>query len=524
MCSRAALTVAVIPLAALAFVLVEAWKQYSHFGYMVFGLSSQYFNARTVGAQGGWGWPAPTHGTHIGSEYADLWQAFLFSLWGLFGRVYIPAFLRTADYDLLAPGGPEERFCRSVLDYMWGSPVQSGFSYPSIYADRQDVLNWISACRAEYARMGEEERGLLLPISREGAVPYDTLVPESHDEQRQQQVKEAGREAGAAPYSAEKISRQELEDMLRVSIAVMNESEEWLLQQVEYYEQFDLRRPNRVAADWKEIAGAMKNGEIAMFDATKLLPPEVFNITVSQLADGEGGEEDRIVIWQSSQKPQSLRQLATTLEGVQHGIAAQTSISGFSNTKRLPKFSGKLPNIAAAMGLEDDVLRSESFLWLGNVHMPIHYVGTQGLHYDEEPNFYVHLSGEMNLVVIHPNFTDVAFGGSRHPSMPRFDEPDPYLARVPLHLVRMRPGDGITFPGRAYHWASAVKYDRVALNCFFIPRWRRMEYLESDWYSREARASPVRLALRQLWARTLARLYDETGRAIIFMGTKLEYN
>merc|ERR1712217_266608 len=174
----------------------------------------------------------------------------------------------------------------------------------------------------------------------------------------------------------------------------------------------------------------------------------------------------------------------------------------------------------------DDVLRSESFLWLGNVHMPIHYVGTQSLHYDEEPNFYVHLSGEMNLVVIHPNFTDVSFGGSRHPSMPSFEsyKSDPYLKQVPFHLVRMRPGDGITFPSRAYHWASAVKHDRVALNFFFIPKWRRMEYVASDWYSREAEKSLERLAMRQLWARTLSRLYDDTGKAIIFMGTKLEYS
>lgn len=50
-----------------------------------------------------------------------------------------------------------------------------------------------------------------------------------------------------------------------------------------------------------------------------------------------------------------------------------------------------------------------------------------------------------------------------------------------------------------------------------------MEYTPADWYTEEAARSLPRLALRQLWSRTLARLFDDTGRGVIYMGTKLEY-
>eukprot|EP00415_Alexandrium_ostenfeldii_P003568 UN3568 len=69
----------------------------------------------------------------------------------------------------------------------------------------------------------------------------------------------------------------------------------------------------------------------------------------------------------------------------------------------------------------------------------------------------------------------------------------------------------------------AQTHDRIALNWFFIPGWRKMEYNPADWYSIEAKRSRKRLALRQLWARTLTRMYEDTGKGIVYMGTKLEY-
>eukprot|EP00971_Amphidinium_carterae_P262279 5202452-Amphidinium_carterae.1 len=40
-----------------------------------------------------------------------------------------------------------------------------------------------------------------------------------------------------------------------------------------------------------------------------------------------------------------------------------------------------------------------------------------------------------------------------------------------------------------------------------------MEYHSTDWYAIEAQRSLERLALRQHWGRSLARLYDKTGKA-----------
>merc|ERR1712083_910621 len=110
-------------------------------------------------------------------------------------------------------------------------------------------------------------------------------------------------------------------------------------------------------------------------------------------------------------------------------------------------------------------------------------------------------------------------GANRHPPYPTYQylTADPYIRTVPIHLIHLRPGDGLTFSGRTYHGVHALTHDRVALNFFFVPRWRKMEYTQASWYTKEAAASLERLALRQLWARSFSRLYDESGKGVIFM-------
>jgi len=195
--------------------------------------------------------------------------------------------------------------------------------------------------------------------------------------------------------------------------------------------------------------------------------------------------------------------------------------TGYVHTRRMPRFHGKLPEIEGPLGIADEVLRAQSMVWFGPT--------PGGFHFDEEANVYVQLSGESFAFIAPQNFTDTMTGSIRHPwgskGLPSRAtiEADPVLKEIPIYFVHLRPGDALTVQGRAYHRFMAQTQDRVSLNWFFIPRWRRMEYTPADWYSKEAARSRTRLALRQLWARTLVHVYERHGKGLIYMGTKLEY-
>merc|ERR1712110_1319788 len=142
-----------------------------------------------------------------------------------------------------------------------------------------------------------------------------------------------------------------------------------------------------------------------------------------------------------------------------------------------------------------------------------------------EPNVYVQLRGETDVLLIPQNFSDVSFGSMRLAHMPALDDvkQDPWWRKIAVPICHLSPGDGVTFPGHTYHMFATGDTERIAMNFFFIPRWRKMEYTPYDWYSVESSESMERLALRQLWARSFVRLYEDTGLGPIFIGAKLEY-
>jgi len=204
-----------------------------------------------------------------------------------------------------------------------------------------------------------------------------------------------------------------------------------------------------------------------------------------------------------------------------HQLSPSKCSVAYANNRRLRSFYERVdvPGMLRATGLQDEVLRDEGYLWMGPIR--------GAFHFDEEPNIYVQLSGASDVFLIPPSHVDIYTRGARFRDLPSREEllRDPVLKTVPIILFRMRPGDAVTFPGRTFHLFVAQTQDRLAVNFFFLPRWRRLECSADDWYSREAREPRglERLALRQLWARSFVRLYEETGRGIIFMGEKNEY-
>lgn len=309
-----------------------------------------------------------------------------------------------------------------------------------------------------------------------------------------------------------------------------------------------------IASDWKEVARAIKEGRIAGFDATPLLPKELFNATPAVLAAREGEAarttpvhsdgcsaigldawgrlmeerrlgDARVTFNLADRQAMSLEPLPDvsaeqrrTIDS-KRGVGIDYCDTAYVNTRRMPRLHASLPDLPKTLGMEDDILRVVSYLWMGALR--------GGFHYDEEANVYVQLVGEADVWLIPQNYTIPATGGSRimNPPSQRVLETDPFWKQVPFHVFRIGPGQGVTFPASTYHLFCAQSPERVAINFFFIPKWRRMEYHAADWYHQEARR-PVgglqRLALRQLWARSFARLWDERGRSLIWNAGKNE--
>jgi len=360
------------------------------------------------------------------------------------------------------------------------------------------------------------------PYRAKGRIPSSVLLPPPQGLNEREVIAQLARKRGVPPYDAPEFSQAELDSLMWQVSEMWGESDpERERRGREYWSYRSVRHTDTVAGDWGAVSEVVRDGRIAVFDAKPLFPASIFNTTVKKMAQNEGAHADRVVTRNVFKKPMSFKHFSEHIGRRDSG----GSESGYVNTKRLPKFFSELPDTAEKLGVKDDVLRSQSFLWLG-VSGPLHpFDPPFPIHYDEEPNVYVQVSGEIIMLLIPPSYTDFTFGGFRHPSLPALEETmaSGIAPQVPVHLIRLRPGQGVTFPGRTYHSIMVPKMDRISLNFFYIPRWRRMEYTPSDWYSQEASRSLERLAVRQLWAKTLSRMYDTTGRGIVFMGQKLEY-
>eukprot|EP00408_Alexandrium_pacificum_P049013 CAMPEP_0171239218 /NCGR_PEP_ID=MMETSP0790-20130122/43866_1 /TAXON_ID=2925 /ORGANISM="Alexandrium catenella, Strain OF101" /LENGTH=579 /DNA_ID=CAMNT_0011705589 /DNA_START=25 /DNA_END=1764 /DNA_ORIENTATION=- len=485
------------------------------------------------------------------------WMIRMGGLKAALGMNYAHRLLRPNMFSFLVdPWDKESNMCWRLMDYMWVSPLTSGFSYPSLYGGREEIEEWIKACKTVYPELGKQEKMLLDPFWYTGDIPLEALIPPVDDNAG---LKTAAR-SGEPPVweETEKYTDEEMKQVLRDSISLSTYGEftqdipEGML---EYYRMMNIRKPHIIPGTWGAIGKATRAGMITKFDARNLLPKELFNVSYKTMVEWEGDHAKRIPVFADGPVPGSFAHYAklkeqydtpakkkssvtiadegrVTVNGRRNSfdpsVIQQVSVqdseytrAGYVHTRRLPEFHKKLPNVEKEMGIEGDVLRGQSMLWLGAT--------PGGFHYDEEANVYVQLSGHSFAFLVPQNWTEYFTGAIRHPwgsgGLPGISEleKDPKLRDVPVFLIPIGPGEGITLQSRTYHRFMAQTFDRIALNWFFIPRWRKMEYTPADWYSIEANRSLHRLALRQLWARTLTRVYEDTGRGIIYMGTKLEY-
>mmetsp|Transcript_74283 Transcript_74283/g.176977 ORF Transcript_74283/g.176977 Transcript_74283/m.176977 type:complete len:570 (+) Transcript_74283:131-1840(+) len=558
----------VIPLAIVACPCVVIWQQGFQVGLSPVAAGVLYQSQREVLD----GEPSGRAGRGLGG-LDDLAVGLVHSAKVCLGQRYLNPALKMCEGWEKVLGQEEEeaegaQFCRSLLGYMWSNPLVHGLSYPNVFADSNDVTAWVEACKKELPSMSAEERKLLDPwlAANASGVPMELLIPEPYNHTALFEKSHAQPEKPIQNPPCDQYSSSEIKELVMKSLAGSIAGKAGILEPsssvLKYWEGLTLCKPNFIEATVSSVRMAVEEGVVASFDARPFLPDFLVNITPQDMAALEGEAASRIPVFHDGARSSSFQQFADEQAehfrgdgryGSLHDLAmpaffdgtfpllfdpnlrnhspwvdewntkeekVRTMLNmtvfpspfraGYINARRLPQLYTKLPDITKRLGIDQDVLRTETLFWMG---------GTPGgLHYDEEQNFYVQLAGETFAFVVPQNFTDYWQGGDRHPQSFPSEGTD-----VPIFLIHMQPGDGLVFPGRTYHRFYAQSPNRLSLNWFFVPKWRAMEYHEADWYALEAKASLERLALRQHWARSFARLYDDTGKGIVFMGNKLEY-
>lgn len=304
-----------------------------------------------------------------------------------------------------------------------------------------------------------------------------------------------------------------------------------------------------------ELLGAMQEGRPVRFVAKRFLPASVFNVTLRDIAAAHGLAAGDIPILGTEPATRCRRDLAwkykrlwlageSTLCPPHYTLAmaarerAQTAHmvdyqppfwGARVNVRRLPHYVNLDADVVRPLGLEGDVERATGQLNIG-------YSAGEP-HWDEQDNLFINIKGVSVVMVAPSNYTDAADGykGSGF-NMPwwvwqRFELAGLAHERtrrnhtfrrdvMPYFAVVLLPGEGVLIPSRSYH-AVMGTFDRIALNAFLEPRYGRMRWPSnpgSHWH----RETPERRAVRNLWTRTIARLWDERKLSIHIQGYNLE--
>merc|ERR1711862_203447 len=96
-----------------------------------------------------------------------------------------------------------------------------------------------------------------------------------------------------------------------------------------------------------------------------------------------------------------------------------------------------------------------------------------------------------------------------------------WIRDVPMHLLKMEPGMGITLPSKAYHSIMANDGNRILMDCFFVSRFKALENspaaADDSYYKRGTQGGLFR-AMRLLKMMSLMHLWETRNIGGFFSG------
>lgn len=326
-----------------------------------------------------------------------------------------------------------------------------------------------------------------------------------------------------------------------------------------------------------EIARAFQKGDFVRFDARSLLPAHMFNISLKQMKELHESSADEIPLGAGLYYGQLLRcegvlrGLYNIIQDFDHELLDRAiravipwvlenncdpfltlgevgtwdltremiPFSPFYDTRLVPnettmaKFRAhrganqslsstclnlrRVPNLAKdlhmerKLGIQDLVETTHSWMWMG--------VTPGEFHSDKFDNVLIQLTGEVDVLVYPSNCSALLDDLSLHvPFMNYTMSGGPRgVGKAPFFHITLRSGEGIAIPSDANHKVINRDSNRIGLNTFFEPKFKRMEWPGNP--SNELlRDNDDHKAVRLLWVKALRHLYD-TRKIVMYMHT-----
>jgi len=371
---------------------------------------------------------------------------------------------------------------------------------------------------------------------------------------------------------SKRFDLEEGPDECRVDLPVKSDREmlfEFGQEILEWYKEADARPLKEQLVEPSEVGRAWEHAEVVKFDATKLLPRRVFNLTWQRLRNWHRTDAKNIPLFRGpyfGKSPYCQTFFQQTLQnypkwGPNHKnvsvairaiapwmlqnecVAPSISLDEFANLSLRftteeygwnilekqgklirglagirPSESVKVHNLntrrlkifhdvdyGQALGLGDAVQHAHAFLWTGI---------TPGLmHIDAYDNILIQITGTVHLFAFSSNCSVTIRNNYDHDyeTAGIGDWIRKKAARIDnkvyIYHMKIKPGDGVVIPANAYHHIVNGDSRRIALNVFFEPKFKEMRW-ESARRTPWFRLNEDVLAVRNLWVQAVGHLFD----------------
>jgi len=439
--------------------------------------------------------------------------------------------------DFKAEGGVAQ-LCIESMDFVMESSIAPWFHRTYLGASRE----YAQTCKAEYATLSQEQRSVLdgllgRPLPAHVLYHARFLEPRGtwwQENRTQDQLRTEL--AGRNPREQEPRGPSAEAYLKMMEGHWTGPTPKWFsfFREFEEIGAFPSQEPT---AEPEEVLGFMRVGQPVRFDATKIVPRELFNVSMEEMKRRHGEDAAKIPILgmnlATACRIQSMKSKHFVLAGESLICPAPYTLADIGvspipgaarvNLRRLTRFVDVDPMIVRGLGLEGEVERASGQLNIG--------YSSGEPHWDEQDNVFIGVHGINVVMVVAQNFTDAADGykGSGYGMpFPKWLQYDHFVQRknafrhkhMPFYAMVLRPGEGAMIPSRSYHTVFGT-HDRVGLNTFLEPRFGRMQWASnpnSHWH----REIPERKALRNLWVKTIKAMWDNKRLPIHVQGWNLE--
>jgi len=422
-------------------------------------------------------------------------------------------------------GSEVAKFCAEYSDWEWencGGGLRR--QYPGA------LESYVEACEATFNGLSEEQRAVLQPLvgkPMSDVVKWAPLIKKLPWTSHMLQVRSLNTEKNRSQLPRAGKSANALYNEMREFHT--GEDPYWMMT-LPLHDEFG--GPTKIPViEPSEVRNALQTGQTAIFDAKKILPVEIFNVSLSEISDRQGpqSKQEQFGVytdpgvdcrrkWYASwrrlpphfEEAKHCPPLMTLNEAIHRGRVEGARFA----LRRVDRYMDADVHVVRSLGLDDIVERAVSQLIVGFANGDVHW--------DEQDNIIIAISGLCVIFAAPGNWS-----GSVHDRKCSGQTWDTWMKldryrqeEMPYYYHILQPGEGVVLPSGSIH-AVYGDWNRLAMNAFLEPKFEKMKWTtsKSSYWHLETRE---RQALRNLWIQSIARVWDRKKAPLYAQGGFME--